>query len=224
MTDTIAAIATAPGRGGIGIIRLSGPNALHIGQCICRSVQNKSPIARQAYFTEFLNTQNHVLDEGLMLYFQAPNSFTGEDVIELQGHGGPVVLDLVLQTAVQHGARLARPGEFSERAFLNNKLDLAQAEAIADLIEAGSQQAARSAIQSLQGAFSTRVNELLESLITLRLYVEAAIDFPEEEADIMARDEVGDAEGVVAGSAGSGGHDRSRSRSDDFLRGLPVGL
>ncbi|MBA4152137.1 MAG: tRNA uridine-5-carboxymethylaminomethyl(34) synthesis GTPase MnmE [Acinetobacter sp.] len=186
MTDTIAAIATAPGRGGIGIIRLSGPHALHIGQCICRSVQNKSPIARQAYFTEFLNTESDVLDEGLMLYFQAPNSFTGEDVVELQGHGGPVVLDLVLQTAVQHGARLARPGEFSERAFLNNKLDLAQAEAIADLIEAGSQQAARSAIQSLQGAFSTRVNELLESLITLRLYVEAAIDFPEEEIDFLA--------------------------------------
>jgi tRNA modification GTPase len=186
MTDTIAAIATAPGRGGIGIIRLSGPLALHIGQCICRGVQNKSPIARQAYFTEFLNAQSDVLDEGLMLYFQAPNSFTGEDVVELQGHGGPVVLDLVLQTAVQHGARLARAGEFSERAFLNNKLDLAQAEAIADLIEAGSQQAARSAIQSLQGAFSIRVNELLESLITLRLYVEAAIDFPEEEIDFLA--------------------------------------
>ncbi|MDZ4297330.1 MAG: tRNA uridine-5-carboxymethylaminomethyl(34) synthesis GTPase MnmE [Moraxellaceae bacterium] len=186
MTDTIAAIATAPGRGGIGIIRLSGPQALMIGQAICANLLEKSLVARQAYFTKFLDNQGNALDEGLLLYFQAPNSFTGEDVVELQGHGGPVVLDLILQTAVQQGARLARPGEFSERAFLNNKLDLAQAEAIADLIDAGSQQAARSAIQSLQGAFSTRVNDLLESLITLRLYVEAAIDFPDEEIDFLA--------------------------------------
>jgi tRNA modification GTPase len=186
MTDTIAAIATAPGRGGIGIIRLSGPQALIIGQAICANLFEKSLVARKAYFTKFVDNQGNALDEGLLLYFQAPNSFTGEDVVELQGHGGPVVLDLILQTAVKHGARLARPGEFSERAFLNNKLDLAQAEAIADLIDAGSQQAARSAIQSLQGVFSTRVNELLEALITLRLYVEAAIDFPEEEIDFLA--------------------------------------
>ncbi len=185
MADTIAAIATAPGRGGIGIIRISGPLAHDIALTVTTSQRNHLPV-RQALFAKFHDETGALLDEGLLLYFQAPNSFTGEDVIELQGHGGPVVLDLILQTCLRLGARLARPGEFSERAFLNNKLDLAQAEAIADLIDAGSQQAARSAVQSLQGAFSTRINTLLESLITLRLYVEAAIDFPEEEIDFLA--------------------------------------
>lgn len=141
---------------------------------------------RHAYYTPFLDDHGQALDEGLLIYFRAPHSFTGEDVVEFQGHGGPVVLDMLLQRLLRLGARLARPGEFSERAFLNDKLDLAQAEAIADLIEAGSEQAARSALHSLQGVFSTRVHELLEALIVLRLHVEAAIDFPEEEIDFLA--------------------------------------
>lgn len=186
MTDTIAAIATPPGRGGVGIIRLSGPAAATIGQAIMGWPADRALQARHAYYTPFLDDSRQALDEGLLIYFRAPNSFTGEDVVELQGHGGPVVLDMLLQSALRLGARLARPGEFSERAFLNDKLDLAQAEAIADLIEAGSEQAARSALHSLQGVFSAHVNGLLEALITLRLHVEAAIDFPEEEIDFLA--------------------------------------
>ncbi|MEL0029164.1 MAG: tRNA uridine-5-carboxymethylaminomethyl(34) synthesis GTPase MnmE, partial [Perlucidibaca sp.] len=184
MNDTIAAIATPPGRGGVGIIRLSGPRALVIGREI--SALPSEPLPRHAHYTAFVDETGLALDEGLLIYFRAPHSFTGEDVVELQGHGGPIVLDMLLQRTLKLGARLARPGEFSERAFLNDRLDLAQAEAIADLIEAGSEQAARSALHSLQGAFSARVNDLLEVLITLRLHVEAAIDFPEEEIDFLA--------------------------------------
>lgn len=185
MTDTIAAIATPPGRGGVGIIRLSGPAAATIGQAVMGWPRDRPLQARHAYYTPFQDDQQ-ALDEGLLIYFRAPNSFTGEDVVELQGHGGPVVLDMLLQHVLRLGARLARPGEFSERAFLNDKLDLTQAEAIADLIEAGSEQAARSALHSLQGVFSAHINDLLEALITLRLHVEAAIDFPEEEIDFLA--------------------------------------
>ncbi|MDP3814354.1 tRNA uridine-5-carboxymethylaminomethyl(34) synthesis GTPase MnmE [Pseudomonas sp.] len=180
--ETIAAIATAQGRGGVGIVRVSGPLAEKLAQAICQ--RELKP--RYAHYGPFFADAEQVLDEGLALYFPGPNSFTGEDVLELQGHGGPVVLDLLLRRCVQLGARLARPGEFSERAFLNDKLDLAQAEAIADLIEASSEQAARNALRSLQGEFSRRVHGLTERLINLRIYVEAAIDFPEEEIDFLA--------------------------------------
>ncbi|WP_193074572.1 tRNA uridine-5-carboxymethylaminomethyl(34) synthesis GTPase MnmE [Pseudomonas sp. FME51] len=179
--DTIAAIATAPGQGGVGIVRISGPEALLIARQICRL----EPRPRHAHYGAFWD-QDNTLDQGLTLYFPGPHSFTGEDVLELHGHGGPVVMDMLLKACLTLGARPARPGEFSERAFLNDKLDLAQAEAIADLIEASSEQAARNAVQSLQGAFSHRVHALTEALISLRIYVEAAIDFPEEEIDFLA--------------------------------------
>lgn len=180
--ETIAAVATAQGRGGVGIIRVSGPQASHIAQ----AVAGRQLKPRYAHYGPFHDASGATLDEGLALYFPGPNSFTGEDVLELQGHGGPVVLDLLLRRCLELGARQARPGEFSERAFLNDKLDLAQAEAIADLIEASSEQAARNALRSLQGEFSRRVHALTEKLIQLRIYVEAAIDFPEEEIDFLA--------------------------------------
>ncbi len=181
-TETIAAVATAQGRGGVGIVRVSGP----LAHSIALAVSGRELKPRYAHYGPFNDADGQVLDQGLALYFPGPHSFTGEDVLELQGHGGPVVLDLLLRRCVQLGARLARPGEFSERAFLNDKLDLAQAEAIADLIEASSEQAARNALRSLQGEFSKRVHELTERLINLRIYVEAAIDFPEEEIDFLA--------------------------------------
>lgn len=182
LIETIAAIATAPGRGGVGIVRISGPLTSKCAEAII----GKLPQPRYAHYGAFKGELGAVIDEGIGLYFAGPHSFTGEDVLELQGHGGPVVLDMLLQRCVQLGCRLARPGEFSERAFLNDKLDLAQAEAIADLIEASSAQAARNALRSLQGAFSQRVHELTDKLISLRIYVEAAIDFPEEEIDFLA--------------------------------------
>ncbi|WP_136680730.1 tRNA uridine-5-carboxymethylaminomethyl(34) synthesis GTPase MnmE [Neptunomonas sp. XY-337] len=180
--DTIAAQATAPGRGGVGIVRVSGPKA----QAIAQEVLGMLPAPRHAHYGAFLDANGAELDEGIALFFPGPNSFTGEDVLELQGHGGPIVIDFLLQRVQALGARLARPGEFSERAFLNDKMDLTQAEAIADLIDSASQQAARCALRSLQGEFSKRVDVLLESLIQLRIYVEAAIDFPEEEIDFLA--------------------------------------
>ena len=180
--DTIAAIATPPGRGGVGIVRVSGPLVKSITQAALGYV----PPARYAEYLPFLDADGVSIDNGIALFFPAPHSFTGEDVLELQGHGGPVVLDLLLQRIVALGARLARPGEFSERAFLNDKIDLAQAEAIADLIDAASEQAARSALRSLQGEFSAAVHVLVEQLIQLRMYVEAAIDFPEEEIDFLS--------------------------------------
>jgi tRNA modification GTPase len=183
---TIAAVATPPGRGGIGIVRVSGPVTRHIAA----GLLGKLPKPRHASFTNFLDTVGQPIDQGLALFFPAPHSFTGEDVLELHGHGGPVVLDMLLKRVLELGARLARPGEFSERAFLNGKLDLAQAEAVADLIEAGSEAAARSALRSLEGGFSQRVHALVEGLTRLRLYVEAAIDFPEEEIDFLADERV----------------------------------
>jgi len=181
-TDTIAALATATGRGGVGIVRISGPKAKQIAeQLLPFKLQ-----PRYAHYGNFCAADGTVLDQGIALFFPGPNSFTGEDVLELQGHGGPVILDLLLREITQLGVRLARPGEFSERAFLNDKLDLAQAEAIADLIDATSEQAARNALHSLQGAFSNRINELVEALIHLRIYVEASIDFPEEEIDFLS--------------------------------------
>ncbi|MEJ2444272.1 MAG: tRNA uridine-5-carboxymethylaminomethyl(34) synthesis GTPase MnmE [Exilibacterium sp.] len=182
VSDTIAAIATPPGRGGVGILRISGPGAKTIAGQILQQQLNP----RQATYGPFLGENKAILDQGIALFFPAPNSFTGEDVLELQGHGGPVVMDLLLQRATRLGARLARPGEFSERAFLNDKMDLTQAEAIADLIDATSEQAARNALHSLQGVFSQQINELVEALIQLRIYVEAAIDFPEEEIDFLS--------------------------------------
>jgi len=183
MPETIAAQATPPGQGGIGIIRISGPLAMQIAEKIT-AINKLSP--RKATFAKFYDESDQLLDEGLLLYFPAPNSFTGDDVIELQLHGSPVIIDLLLQTCVHHGARLARPGEFSERAFHNGKIDLAQAEAIADLIESGTETAARMATRSLQGVFSEYIHELVEQLIQLRMYVEAAIDFPEEEIDFLS--------------------------------------
>lgn len=184
--DTIAAIATPPGRGGIGIVRVSGAKAADIASALLGSI----PPPRQAIFHRFRDRQQQIIDEGIALYFPAPHSFTGESVLELQGHGGPVVLDLLLQNILALGARMARPGEFSERAFLNDKLDLAQAEAVADLIESGTAEAVRAAMGSLQGVFSSRVHELVEALIELRLFVEAAIDFPEEEIDFLADERI----------------------------------
>ncbi|MBL1276089.1 MAG: tRNA uridine-5-carboxymethylaminomethyl(34) synthesis GTPase MnmE [Ectothiorhodospiraceae bacterium] len=184
--ETIAALATPPGRGGVGIIRVSGPLAADIAQ----QVVGQLPSPRQAVYQPFCDADGEVLDTGLALYFPSPHSFTGEDILELQGHGGPVVMDMVLQRCLSLGARPARPGEFSERAFLNDKMDLAQAEAIADLIDCASTQAARLAMRSLQGAFSQRVHELVQALIELRLYVESAIDFPEEEIDFLGDGQV----------------------------------
>ncbi len=184
--DTIVAIATPPGKGGVGIVRVSGSQAAEIAN----KILGKLPASRQACFSKFIHSDGCVIDEGIALYFKSPNSFTGEDVLELQGHGGPVVLDLIVKSILQHGPRIARPGEFSQRAFLNNKLDLAQAEAIADLIDAGSEHAAIAAQKSLQGVFSAQINELVEHLTELRIYVEAAIDFPDEEVDFLSDDKV----------------------------------
>ncbi len=185
-TDTIAAIATAPGRGGVGIIRISGPNTKAIAALIT-GADLKPRYAHYGAFYETSNDSEKVkLDNGIALIFPGPNSFTGEDVLELQAHGGPVLLDILLKEVIKNGARMARPGEFSERAFLNNKIDLTQAEAIADLINSASEQAARNAYRSLQGEFSEKISSLVESVIHLRMYVEAAIDFPEEEIDFLA--------------------------------------
>ncbi|MCP5157940.1 MAG: tRNA uridine-5-carboxymethylaminomethyl(34) synthesis GTPase MnmE [Gammaproteobacteria bacterium] len=180
--DTIAAIATPPGRGGVGIIRISGPRSATIAEAVCGTL----PTPRQAALRRFCTDDGSILDEGIALYFPAPHSFTGEDVLELHGHGGPVVMDLLLARVLELGARPARPGEFSERAFLNDKLDLAQAEAIADLIASTTAEAARAAVRSLEGEFSRHIDALVEALIELRMYLEAAIDFPEEEIDFLA--------------------------------------
>lgn len=180
--DTICAIITAPGRSGVGIIRLSGNDAFAIASRILPLV----PTPRHAHYCSFLDGEGQAIDQGIALYFPAPHSFTGEDVIELQGHGGLQVLNIILKRVCDLGARLAAPGEFSERAFLNNKIDLVQAEAIADLIDASSQQAARSALRTLQGEFSRRVNDLVERITLIRVNVEAAIDFSDEDIDVMA--------------------------------------
>jgi len=182
--DTIAAQATPAGRGGVGIIRISGVKAKSIALQLIQKKKEFTP--RYAHYQQFLAETTEVIDEGLVLFFPGPNSFTGEDVIELQGHGGPVVMTSLLNRVLNLGARMANPGEFSERAFLNDKLDLAQAEAIADLIDSASEQAARCAIRSLNGVFSDQIHILVEQVINLRLYVEAAIDFPEEEIDFLA--------------------------------------
>ncbi|MEJ6516061.1 MAG: tRNA uridine-5-carboxymethylaminomethyl(34) synthesis GTPase MnmE [Pseudomonadales bacterium] len=180
--DTIAAVATPSGRGGVGIVRVSGPCVTEIAEQIIGGL----PPVRKAVYKNFLDQTGTIVDQGLALFFKAPNSFTGEDVLELQGHGGPIVMDMLLTTVLTAGARQARPGEFSERAFLNDKIDLSQAEAIADLIDSSSQHAARGAMRSLQGEFSNIVRELDNTVVELRMYVEAAIDFPEEEIDFLS--------------------------------------
>ena len=180
-TDTIVAAATPPGRGGIGIVRISGPAT----RTIAESMLGRVPRPRYADTAVFSDRDGRAIDTGLALFFPAPRSFTGEDVLELHGHGGPVVMDLVIRRAVELGARPARPGEFSERAFLNDKIDLAQAEAIADLIGAGSAEAARAALGSLAGEFSREVRALAAQITELRVFVEAAIDFPDEDAGLL---------------------------------------
>lgn len=192
--DTIVALATAPGRAGVGIIRVSGPQSKNIAE----TMLGLTPKPRFAHYGPFLNSKNEQVDEGIALFFPNPNSFTGEDILELQGHGGPVIMDMLLQVTLSLGARIARPGEFSERAFLNDKMDLVQAEAIADLIDSASEQAAKCALRSLQGAFSKEIEILVEKLIALRIYVEAAIDFPEEEIDFLGDGKVAnDLQGII---------------------------
>ncbi|MDZ7841919.1 MAG: tRNA uridine-5-carboxymethylaminomethyl(34) synthesis GTPase MnmE [Gammaproteobacteria bacterium] len=180
--DTITALATPPGRGGIAVIRISGPQAAVIAE----QVSGRVPAPRLATLCDFRDADGQILDTGLALYFPGPASFTGEDILELHGHGGPVVVDLLLQRITGLGARLARPGEFSERAFLNGKIDLVQAEAIADLIDSASETAARSALNAMSGRFSEAIHAIVEDLIAVRAWVEAALDFPEEEVDFLA--------------------------------------
>ena len=186
--DTIAAVATPPGAGGVGIVRVSGPRAGAIAQALLGAI----PPPRNVHISTFRDGAGALLDRGLSVFFAAPRSFTGEDVLELHAHGSPVVLDLLLRRVCELGARRARPGEFSERAFLNGKLDLTQAEAIADLIAAGSETAARAALRSLDGEFSARVHELLDTLVRVRAWLEAALDFPEEEIDFLSAPQLRD--------------------------------
>jgi tRNA modification GTPase len=189
-TDTIVAQATAPGRGGVGIIRISGNLATNVATAIIGHV----PKTRYAEYCDFNNADDQVIDQGIALFFKGPNSFTGEDVLELQGHGGQIVLDMLIKRVMEiDGIRIARPGEFSEQAFMNDKLDLTQAEAIADLIDATSEQAAKSALLSLQGEFSKEVHELVDQVTNLRLYVEAAIDFPDDEVDFLSDGKIANA-------------------------------
>lgn len=210
--ETIVAQATPIGRGGVGILRVSGPLATEVA----KAVVGKELKPRLANYLPFQDIDGSTLDQGIALFFKAPNSFTGEDVLELQGHGGQVVLDLLLKRILQvKGVRLARPGEFSEQAFLNDKLDLAQAEAIADLIDASSEQAARSALKSLQGEFSNKVNQLVDQVIYLRTYVEAAIDFPDEEIDFLADGKI---EGHLDNIIAQLDNVRSEARQGSILR------
>lgn len=180
--DTIAAVATAPGAGGIGVVRVSGPGAAQIAHMLL----GRAPRPRHAHYARFTEADGALLDRGLLLWFPAPRSYTGEDVLELHAHGGPVLLDLLLRRVYALGARPARPGEFTQRAFLNGKLDLAQAEAVADVIAAGSEAALRAAQRALSGAFSARVRELQTLLTGARVQIEAALDFPEEELELLA--------------------------------------
>ena len=184
--DTIVAAATPPGRGGVAIVRVSGPQVPHLAATLLGAV----PTPRYATFTRWHDADAALIDTGLALYFPAPHSFTGEHVLELHGHGGAVIVEALIERLVQLGARRARPGEFTERAFLNDKIDLAQAEAIADLIDAGSRTAAQAALRSLQGEFSQQVNAARDALTSLRVYIEAAIDFPEEEIDFLGSQEL----------------------------------
>ena len=216
--DPIAAVATAPGRGGIGVVRLSGNRLALLAQALL----GKVPAARRATRAVFLDAQGAAIDDGIALYFAAPHSYTGEDVLELQGHGGPVVMRMLLKRCLELGARPAEPGEFTRRAFLNDKLDLAQAESVADLIEAATDSAARCALRSLRGEFSAAVAELLRQLIELRMLVEATLDFPEEELDPLNRSDV---QGRHARLVGAIETALAKSRQGSLLRtGLQVVL
>lgn len=222
-TSPIAAIATAPGRGGIGVVRASGKS---LGPLIESLFPGTALSPRNATYIPFKSADGTVLDQGLALYFKAPHSYTGEDVLELQGHGGPVVLQMllarVLEAGAEHGLRLAEPGEFTRRAYLNDKLDLAQAEAVADLIDASTEAAAKSASQSLSGAFSQVVHRLVEQTINLRMLVEATLDFPEEEIDFL---EKSNARGQLAGIVESLEHVFRQAAQGALLReGLNVVL
>lgn len=216
--DTIAAIATAPGRGGIGIVRVSGP----LSKTIAQAVTGKALRARHATLATLIDASGEALDQGVAIVFEMPRSFTGEDVLELHGHGGSAVLDLLLKRCVELGARLARPGEFTERAFLNEKLDLAQAESVADLIDAATAQAAKSALRSLRGELSGAVRALVADLINLRMLVEATLDFPEEEIDFLA---AADARGKLAAISSNLNRLRGQAQQGRLLReGLRVVL
>ena len=210
-SDSIAAIATPAGRSGIGVVRVSGPRL----EAIIRGIIGRPLGPRRAVLADFHDAHGEVIDQGIALFFPAPGSYTGEDVLELQGHGGPVVLRELLKRCLELGARPARPGEFTERAYLNDKLDLAQAESVADLIDAATARAARSALRSLQGAFSQRVEELTRALIELRALVEATLDFPEEENEFL-----GQADAVARLAAVSAGLESvlSASRQGSLLR------
>ncbi|GGX96192.1 tRNA uridine-5-carboxymethylaminomethyl(34) synthesis GTPase MnmE [Vogesella alkaliphila] len=210
--STICAVATAPGRGGVGVVRVSGRQLLPLAQALSGG---KTPRPRYATYTDFVAADGTPIDNGLLLYFPGPNSFTGEDVIELQGHGGPVVLKMLLSRCVELGARLAEPGEFTKRAFLNDKLDLAQAESVADLIDAASESAARSALKSLKGAFSGEIHVLVDELINLRMLVEATLDFPEEDIDFL---EKADAVGRLRRLRGQLGKVQATARQGALLR------
>ncbi len=209
--DTIAAVATAPGRGGIGVVRISGKQLSPFAQAIL----GHEPKPRLAQLCSFRGSQGDALDEGIALYFPAPHSFTGEDVLELQGHGGPAVLQLILSRCFELGARPAQPGEFTRRAYLNDKLDLAQAESVADLIDAASAEAARCALRSLTGVFSQRIHELVDALINLRMLVEATLDFPEEEIDFL---KAADAFGKLAAIQSALEKTRLGARQGSLLR------
>ncbi|MGP1953078.1 MAG: tRNA uridine-5-carboxymethylaminomethyl(34) synthesis GTPase MnmE [Arsenophonus sp. ET-KM2-MAG3] len=187
INDTIIAQATPPGRGGVGVLRISGPKVIDVAKIIL----GKLPKPRYANYLPFYDINRKILDKGIALYFPAPNSFTGEDVLELQGHSSPIIIGLLLKCILGiNGIRIANPGEFSQRAFLNDKIDLTQAEAIADLIDASTEQAARSAINSLQGIFSQKIHEIIEELTKLRIYIEAAIDFPDEKINFLSDREI----------------------------------
>lgn len=210
-TDTIAAIATPPGRGGIGIVRISGNNLQHFAEALLGRI----PPPRRAAFGRFLDENNQAIDEGIALYFPAPHSYTAEDVLELHGHGGPTVMQLLLRRCLVLGARLAEPGEFTKRAFLNDRLDLAQAEGVADLIDASTTAAARCALRSLQGEFSHAVHALVQGLIELRMLVEATLDFPDEEIDFL---EAADALGKLANIRGQLEKVLATARQGSLLR------
>ncbi|RQH06157.1 tRNA uridine-5-carboxymethylaminomethyl(34) synthesis GTPase MnmE [Paraburkholderia dinghuensis] len=226
-SDPIVAIATAPGRGGIGVVRVSAGRAgPAVAEALMHALTGQTLAARHASYVPFLDGNGEALDRGIALYFPAPHSYTGEHVVELQGHGGPIVLQLVLQRCIdagrEFGLRLAEPGEFTRRAFLNDKLDLAQAEAVADLIEASTEAAVRSAGRSLEGAFSRDIHELVDDVVTLRMLVEATLDFPEEEIDFL---EAADARGKLAHIRAQLDHVLSEARQGALLReGLSVVL
>ncbi len=218
--DTIAAIATAPGRGGVGIVRASGPLAAEIARQLLR----KSPTPRHAHFLTLVDAEAEAIDNGLLLFFPGPRSFTGEDVLELQLHGSPIALALAQRRLHELGCRPARPGEFSERAFLNGRIDLTQAEAIADLIASRSESSLRAAQRSLSGVFSERVNELLERLIQARVHVEAAIDFPEEEIDFLSDGQIlARIDGLIASLQELNGAAQRGQRLNDGLQLLILG-